>query len=114
MFGDLRQKQRAEDCGEGGSEGCCVGLRSGSWEDQLCDRTAVLAAHGGVGSRRKVDDHTEIFKQGDYCAGCTGGGMQWAGERREDFGLGANVKFVNGRQSHLVNITSASYSRHVW
>ena len=26
----------------------------------------------------------------------------------------ANVKFVNGRQSHLVNITSTSYSRHVW
>ena len=26
----------------------------------------------------------------------------------------ANVKFVNGRQSHLVNITSANYSRHVW
>lgn len=79
MFGDLRQKQRAEDCGESGSEGCCVGLRGGSWEDQLCDRTAVSAAHGGVGGRRKVDSRTEIFKQGDSCAGCTRGRMQWAG-----------------------------------
>jgi hypothetical protein len=58
-------------------------------------------------------------------------------ERREDFGLGVgvgeaprlagwavsqlalmlkkdNIKFVNGCQSHLVNITSVSYSRHVW
>ena len=26
----------------------------------------------------------------------------------------ANVKFVNGHQSHLVSITSANYSRHVW
>ena len=79
MFGDLRQKQRAEDCGEGGSEGCCVGLRGGSWEDQLCDRTVVSAAHGGVESRRKVNGRNEIFKQGDYCAGCTGVRMQWAG-----------------------------------
>ena len=95
MFGDLRQKQRAEDCGEGGSEGYCVGLRGGSWEDQLCDRAAVSAAHGGVESRRKVDGRTEIFKQGDYYAGCIEGcsglGEQWHGERREDFGLGVGV-----------------------
>jgi len=86
MFGDLRQKQRAEDCGEGGSEGYCVGLRGGSWEDQLCDRTAVSAAHGGVGSRRKVDGRTEIFKQDDYCAECKKEGCSGLGEQcREDF-----------------------------
>lgn len=79
MFGDLRQKQLAEGCGEGGSVGCCVGLRGGSWEDQLCDRTAVSAAHGGVGSGRIVDSRTEIVKQGDYCTGGTEGRMQWVG-----------------------------------